>query len=142
MSRPQISITTDAVIFQLTEIKYQVLLIQRKNEPFKGQWALPGGFLEEDELLIEGCKRELEEETSLMINDLQRVGVYDAIERDPRGRMISVAFTGCVKNSTKVIANDDAEKADWFSVLDLPALAFDHQRIIADAAKILQIPLS
>jgi len=142
MSKSKIAITTDAVIFQLKKGEFQLLLIKRKNEPFKGEWALPGGFLEEDELLLEGCKRELEEETSLKIDVLQRVGIYDAIGRDPRGRMISVAFTASVKNSTAVKAKDDAEEVFWFPTKELPELAFDHLQIIKDAAKLLQITLS
>ncbi|MDT0294327.1 NUDIX hydrolase [Mesonia ostreae] len=142
MSKPKIALTTDAVIFSSEEKKYQILLIKRKNKPFKGLWALPGGFLEEDEVLIDGCKRELEEETSLKVDSLQQVGVYDSVDRDPRGRMISVAFTASVKNSTAVKAKDDAEEAEWFPVKKLPKLAFDHLQIIKDAAKLLHITLS
>lgn len=142
MSRPKIALTTDAVIFQSIEKNVQLLLIKRKNEPFKGKWALPGGFLEEDELLLDGCKRELEEETSLKVDVLKEVGIYDAVDRDPRGRMISVVFTASVKNSTAVKAKDDAVEAVWFPVKKLPKLAFDHLKIIKDAAKLLQIALS
>lgn len=136
----KISLTTDAVIFYQAEESLKVLLIKRKNEPFQGKWALPGGFLEADETLEEGCRRELQEETGLEVgNQLIQVGTYDAIDRDPRGRTISVAYTFLLPKKEKIKAADDAAEAHWKNAEDLPELAFDHYQIILDARKVLDV---
>src|SRR4051812_6737594 len=100
-----------------------LLLIERKNDPFKGQWALPGGFVEEDEDLETAAKRELEEETGIMIPSLEQLYTFGAPGRDPRGRTISVAYIGILKEKTEPQAGDDAARARWFDVEKLPALA-------------------
>lgn len=130
-----ISLTTDAVIFAYEKERMYLLLIKRKNEPFKNQWALPGGFLEKEELLEEGCQRELKEETGLEIEKLHPVGIYDAIDRDPRGRTISVAFWAVLKKREALKAADDALEADWIALEKVENPAFDHEKIIADALK-------
>jgi 8-oxo-dGTP diphosphatase len=137
MPKQEISITTDAVIFSTLSNTDYVLLIQRKNDPFKDEWALPGGFLETDEAFETGAKRELKEETGLDVKALKQIGVFGAIGRDPRGRTISIAFVGTISSTPKVEAADDAKNAKWWPLNNLPNLAFDHSEIIAKALKAL-----
>lgn len=139
--KQEIAITTDAVIFAEEKGALYLLLIKRKNEPYQGQWALPGGFLEEDELLKTGCLRELKEETGLKLDDLKRVGIYDAIQRDPRGRTLSVAFTAKLPQREPIKGSDDAVEAKWVLLKDLEKIAFDHEKIIEEALEKLQITL-
>ena len=131
----EISITVDSVIIKASQNGegQEVLFIQRKNDPFKNLWALPGGFLEKDEVLEEGAKRELEEETGLKVQTLHQIGIFDAIKRDPRGRTISVAFFGFPGASSIIKGNDDANDAKWFNINNLPELAFDHEDILKKA---------
>ena len=112
----------------------EILLIERGREPFKGSWALPGGFLEEHETLEEGAARELKEETGVAVglDQLFQLKAYSQPNRDPRTRVISVVFLAKVQEGTKAAADDDAADAKWFQLDDLPALAFDHSTIIAD----------
>lgn len=133
MSYPQnILVTVDAVLF--TEDHQEVLLIQRKNDPFKGQWALPGGFVEDDENLDTAAVRELEEETGVAPDNLHQFYAFGAPDRDPRGRAISVAYYAVVrKNDFQPEAASDAQAVRWFSLNDLPKLAFDHADILAKA---------
>lgn len=126
------AVTTDAIIFYRNDNKMWILLIQRGNNPFKNKWALPGGFIEIDELLEDACKRELFEETGLKIEKMHQFKAYDAIERDPRHRTISVVFYNEIENRTDVKGGDDAARASWFLINDLPELAFDHKKIIQD----------
>ena len=133
MRKQNIAVTVDTVIFYRKADILNVLLIKRKNEPFRNQWALPGGFLEEDETMQEGAKRELEEETGLKLEKLQQVGAFGTPGRDPRGRTISIAFVGLIDAEAKVKASDDALDAKWFSLNNLPDLAFGHRGIISEA---------
>lgn len=135
MAKQNISLTADNVIFCETNDVVKILLVQRKYDPFKGSWALPGGFLKNDEPLEEGAKRELEEETGLNVKNLWQIRSYGAPDRDPRGRTVSVAFWGEIPSEEKVKGSDDAEKADWFNIDKLPKLAFDHREIVEDAIK-------
>jgi 8-oxo-dGTP diphosphatase len=137
MKKQNISVLVDAVIFFRKADIFKVLLIRRKNEPFQNQWALPGGFLEENETMEEGAKRELEEETGLKIKNLQQVGAFGNPGRDPRARTISIAFVGLIEVETVVKSNDDAIDAKWFSLNDLPEMAFDHNEIISEANSFL-----
>ncbi|WP_026838440.1 NUDIX domain-containing protein [Gillisia sp. JM1] len=136
--RQEIAITVDTVILKDLLSSARILLIKRKNEPFKNSWALPGGFLEETENLKEGAKRELLEETGLEVEVLNQLKTYGDLNRDPRGRTISIAFIGKLNKEVKIKAGDDAKEADWFSLDELPELAFDHSKIIEDAKKYLQ----
>lgn len=136
--RQKIAITLDAVIFKDLNSSARILLIKRKKDPFKNSWALPGGFLEETEELVEGAKRELLEETGLEIEDLKQLKTYGDINRDPRGRTISIAFIGVVNKEVKIKAGDDAKEVNWFDLDELPHLAFDHSKIIEDAKNYLQ----
>lgn len=135
--RQKIAITVDAVILKKIGSSSEILLIKRKSEPFKDKWALPGGFLEVTESLKEGVKRELKEETGVEVEDLVQIKAYGDVDRDPRGRTISVAFIGFVEKELEIKAGDDAKEAAWFYLDKLPSLAFDHSRIIKDAKKYL-----
>lgn len=128
----KIFVTVDIVVFREKNTQKEILLIQRKNEPFKNQWALPGGFVDNDEDLETAAKRELLEETCVVASNLQQVKAYGNPYRDPRGYMVSVAYFTTVDSDTNAVAADDAKALQWFAVENLPDLAFDHQTIIED----------
>lgn len=133
---PRPALTVDAVVFCIKSGEINVLLIERKNNPYKDCWALPGGFVDIDELIDKAVLRELEEETCLKNVELKRLNVYDAIDRDPRGRTISVVYYGQVDESNSIVkGEDDAKQARWFSIKSLPSLAFDHEIVLKDAIK-------
>jgi len=130
---PRIAVTVDVVLFANTQPP-EVLLIQRGQPPFAGQWALPGGFVEAHERVADAAARELAEEAGIDAPVLAFLGYFDEIDRDPRGRTISLAFWGVVdKHNVTLSADDDAADARWFALSDLPPLAFDHDRIITEA---------
>jgi 8-oxo-dGTP diphosphatase len=110
-----------------------VLLIQRRNDPFAGSWALPGGFVEAGERVVAAASRELAEETAVETDTLELLGVYDTPGRDPRGPTVSVVYLLRTGGELDVRGGDDARAARWFSLEELPALAFDHATVIADA---------
>lgn len=132
-----IYLTVDSVIFYSENNDLYVLLIQRKKDPFKSKWALPGGFLEENEPFKTGAARELKEETGIQVDDLKQIGVFGNPGRDPRGRVISIAFAGWARSKAELTAGDDAGDATWFNTEELPPMAFDHLEIIEEARKIL-----
>ncbi|WP_424712480.1 NUDIX domain-containing protein [Kitasatospora acidiphila] len=117
----------------------EVLLIQRADEPHKGSWALPGGYVDEGETSRAAAARELEEETGIvaMPEELVQVGAYDAPDRDPRERVVTVAYLLEVASGVTAVAGDDAADAHWFPLDELPPLAFDHAEILADAVRSL-----
>lgn len=125
-------LTVDCVVLNP---RGEVLLIERKNEPFKGQFALPGGFVDVGETVEDACRRELMEETGKKAGRLTLVGVYSDPKRDPRGHTVSVVFLTRVRSS-KVEAGDDAAAAHWLDNWRRLPLAFDHAKILADAARI------
>ena len=129
---PRPMVTVDAVVFSLSGGRAQVLLVNRGREPYKGKWALPGGFIEIDEELEDAVARELAEETGLTGVRLEQMRAFGRCGRDPRGRQISVAFTGIATGGQdKIRAGDDAAKAQWFDIENLPGdLAFDHDEMI------------
>lgn len=129
---PRPMVTVDAVVFLCEEGRRNVLLIQRANDPYKGCWALPGGFVDEHESLEHAVARELEEETGLADVSLTQFHAFGDPGRDPRGHNVCVAYFGEVtpRTAANVCAADDARDFKWFSVESLPALAFDHARII------------
>lgn len=131
---PRPAVTTDCVVIT-RETESKVLLIQRGNEPYKGCWAFPGGFMEIDETLEECAIRELKEETGLVVthDEIFPIGTFSRIDRDPRGRTISLAFLTLVDAPISVAAQDDAAKAEWFPVNKVPQLAFDHYEILNKA---------
>lgn len=132
---PRPALTVDAVVFKETNAKMNVLLVQRKNEPFKDKWALPGGFVEMDETLEAAVKRELAEETGITGVELFQLHTFSALKRDPRGRTVSVVFCGMMKNDEKSSAGDDAAEVEWFEIDRLPELAFDHNEVVMMAIK-------
>ena len=134
---PHPSVTTDCVIFGFDGGKLKVLLVERGLEPYKGRWAFPGGFVKMDESCEEGALRELEEETALKGTYVQQFHTYSAPNRDPRERVITVAFFALVRIQ-EVEAGDDANKAQWFTIDEVPQLAFDHDVILRDALKRLR----
>jgi 8-oxo-dGTP diphosphatase len=128
---PRPMVTVDALVFAGTKPDLQVLLIQRGNEPFKGQWALPGGFVDMDEALYDAVVRELKEETGLDVVDFRQLHTFGDPGRDPRGRNISTVFMTHLPSPVEPKAGDDAALARWFPMDELPALAFDHDEVIA-----------
>jgi 8-oxo-dGTP diphosphatase len=128
-------LTVDVVALTRVAETPRVLLIQRRNPPFAGSWALPGGFVEEGEQVIEAAPRELAEETGLQVDSLELLGVYDTPGRDPRGWTVSVVYVAHVDREASVAGADDAADARWFAVDRLPQLAFDHAVVLADALR-------
>ncbi len=135
---PRPAVTVDAAIFRFENHLWEMLLIQRKFPPFENYWALPGGFLELDETLEEAVIRELEEETGLKGIAMEQLHTFSALLRDPRHRTISTAFWGVMNTQETLKAASDAKQAKWFSINDLPLLAFDHEEIITLAIKKLK----
>ena len=126
--------TADCVVITKEDTP-QVLLIQRGFEPFKGCWAIPGGFMNMDETTEQCAIRELEEETGLKISDVRQIGAFSKVDRDPRGRTITVAYLAIVDAPLEVKGLDDAAKAQWFPLSALPPLAFDHADILRETIK-------
>ena len=134
---PHPSVTTDCVIFGFDGTRLNVLLIERGIEPFKGRWAFPGGFMKMDEDAETGAKRELFEETGLKTAYIRQFHAFTAPDRDPRERVITIAYYALVRISD-VKAGDDAAKAQWFPIDKVPALAFDHDLILRKATNELR----
>ena len=131
------AVTTDCVIFTYEYRQLKVLLVRRGAEPYKGSWAFPGGFLQMKETAREGALRELREETGLEPAAIGELGVFSDVDRDPRERVITIAYYALVKPS-EVIGGDDADEAAWFPVDNLPELAFDHGKIFEAAMERLR----
>lgn len=137
---PRPMVTVDIAVFCQFAEDLKVLLIERGHEPFKGFWALPGGYIDMEETLEQSARRELFEETGLKITTLHQWKAYGDPGRDPRGRTITVVFYGFVPpEESSVAGGDDASKAAWFSIKQLPPLAFDHHRILQDLMNHLQV---
>lgn len=129
---PHPSVTTDCVVFGFEDEKLNVLLIERGGEPFKGRWAFPGGFLNMDESAEDGARRELFEETGLKTAYIKQLHTFSSPDRDPRERVISIAYYALVKQG-EVKGGDDAALAKWFPINDVPELAFDHELVLRKA---------
>ena len=129
---PRAMVTTDAVVFTYSGDSAKVLLINRGKEPYKGQWALPGGFVEIDEELEDAVVRELAEETGLTGIRLEQMHTFGTIGRDPRGRQITIVYMGiATEEQTGIKAGDDAAQAQWFDIEELPSnMAFDHNEVV------------
>jgi 8-oxo-dGTP diphosphatase len=140
---PRPSVTVDSLIFNFSSIEgLEVLLIQRANEPYLDHWAIPGGFVDMDEDLIPAAIRELKEETGMQIDELFEIGSFAKPNRDPRGRVITIAFWGFTdKNQYELKAADDAKSYSWKNINALPELAFDHKEIIEESLKKLKVKL-
>lgn len=134
---PHPAVTTDCVVFGFDGSELKVLLIKRGFEPYKGYWAFPGGFLNPDESAEEGALRELKEETGFTAEYIEQFHTYSNPDRDPRERVITIAYLALVKIG-EVVGGDDAAAADWFAVSNLPQLAFDHDVILRDATERLR----
>lgn len=126
-------LTADTVVIRGSE----VLLIQRADEPHRGAWALPGGYVDKGETSRKAAARELEEETGIVTDpaELAQIGAYDAPDRDPRDRVVTIAYLLEVASGVRAVAGDDAAAAHWFPLAALPPLAFDHAEILADAVR-------
>ena len=135
--RPEVS--ADCVVFGFDGEDLNVLLIERGKDPYKGRWAFPGGFMNMDETARQCAKRELREETGADGLHLEQLGAFSDVDRDPRGRVISVVFYALVKvPDIMPVAGDDAAGARWFRLKDIPSLAFDHDLILSKAVKRLK----
>lgn len=131
---PHPALTTDIVIFTIRDKRLKLLLIMRKGEPYRGKWALPGGFVQLDEDLETGARRELAEETGVSGVYLEQLYTFGAVNRDPRERVITVAYYALIASDQTVLqASTDAEAVGWFSMDELPKLAFDHKQIVEKA---------
>ena len=127
---PRMALTVDALVIAFKNSKPYLLLIERGIDPFKGMWALPGGFVNMDETLENACIRELEEETGIVVGEMKQFKAFDAVNRDPRHRTISVIHYVVLEELTEAIGGDDAKQAKWFLLDQLPSLAFDHRDAI------------
>ncbi len=132
---PHPAVTVDAIVFAFSGEGKEVLLIQRKHPPFQGQWAFPGGFLDSNETLEQAIRRELQEETGLVLDSLKQFKTFSDLERDTRGRTISTVFVSVIDKKMAVKASDDALSAKWFPLSNLPILAFDHKEILREAVE-------
>jgi len=136
---PRPALTTDCVIFGFDGVELNVLLIERGIEPYKGKWALPGGFVRMDENTEDSALRELKEETGVENVFIEQLYTFSDVDRDPRGRVVSVAYFALVRSTDyEVIGGDDASSARWFRLSDIPSLAFDHDMVIRVAQKRLK----
>ncbi|MBD5420054.1 MAG: NUDIX hydrolase [Bacteroides sp.] len=134
---PHPAVTTDCVIFGFDGEELKVLLIERGITPYKGHWAFPGGFLNPNETAEEGARRELREETGLDSAHIEQLRTYSTPDRDPRERVITIAYIALVRIQD-VRGGDDAADAGWFPVENVPPLAFDHAEILRDALRRLR----
>lgn len=132
---PRPAVTVDCVLLRINEEKMEGLFIKRKQEPFKGSWAFPGGFMEIDETPEQAVARELEEETGVKVGRVMQIGAFGAVDRDPRGRTVSIAYLAFLDDDQKAKAASDAEEVDWIGLNEPIALAFDHKEILAEAVK-------
>ncbi len=137
---PRPMVTTDILLFNKRGAGIELLLIKRLNDPYKNYWALPGGFVDKDEALIDAAKRELFEETSVKDVLLKQFKAFGDPNRDPRGHNICITYYAIINDKEiKAKAGDDAKLAEWFSLDKLPELAFDHSKIINEAIKELSL---
>lgn len=135
----KLSVAVDIIVFTIQNDELKVLLVKRKFPPFKGKWAIPGGFVREKENLEESAKRELEEETGVAGEYLEQLYTFGDIGRDPRGRVISVSYFALINSEkVKLRPETDVSDAGWFSINPLPELAFDHDKILKYALKRLR----
>ena len=140
--RSHYSLSVDCVIFGYSDGVLKIALIERKNEPFKRSWAIPGGFVEGDETVEEAAFRELKEETGIHDLYLEQCHVFSEPGRDPRGRVITIAFFALIDSEQyELVASEDAARAKWWPVDDLPQLAFDHDKILKKAFESLRIAM-
>lgn len=125
-----IKVAVDAMVFAGTGDDLQLLLIKRKHNPYEGMWAIPGGFVEDDEELEAAAIRELEEETGMRVPAMEQLYTFGRVGRDTRGRTITVTYYAFVTDATPVLGADDAAEAQWVTVRAIKALAFDHMEML------------
>lgn len=131
---PRPAVTTDCVVLCFDENRLKVLLIKRRDEPFKGKWAFPGGFMEMKENSDEAALRELYEETGIKNVFAEQFHTFTGVDRDPRGRTISVSYYALTRlTDVRLNAGDDASEAGWFTISEKTPLAFDHEEILSEA---------
>lgn len=136
---PRPAVTTDCIVWTWDKEELKVLLIERGGEPFSGHWALPGGFMEMDEDATACARRELAEETGIDGGEMEQLYAFSAVDRDPRFRVVSIAYYTFISiTDCWVLAGDDAKRAEWFAITDLPELAFDHGKILKKALERLR----
>ncbi len=135
-----IKLTVDAVVFGYDQEEgISILLIKRKNQPFQKLWALPGGFVKNEESLEKAVRRELWEESGVDVNYLEQLYTFGKVDRDPRGRIVSVAYFGLIRpKDYRLLAASDAEDVSWFNIKKLPKMGFDHKNILETAIKRLR----
>jgi 8-oxo-dGTP diphosphatase len=140
---PRPMVTADAAVFAVVKNQIKLLLINRGNDPYKGKWAFPGGFVNMDEELDDAVARELAEETGLAGIKLEQMQTFGTVGRDPRGRQITVVYMGIISEGLdRIKAGDDAQNAQWFDVDNLPAdMAFDHNEVAKFAIARLKVNL-
>ena len=131
---PHPAVTADCIVYNIEDETLKILLIKRKNEPYKDFWAFPGGFVNIDESAEVSAIRELKEETGLEVTKIEQLKAYSTPDRDPRERVITIVFIAESKIKD-VKGGDDAKEAEWFDITNLPPLAFDHKEILTDALK-------
>lgn len=133
---PRPALTTDVVLLAGTETDVSVLLVRRAREPFRGMWALPGGFVDEGELVVDAARRELLEETGVdWQGPLEQLGTFADPGRDPRGWTASMVWIARTRDRARLVAGDDAAEAAWHPLASPPPLAFDHDAILAYASE-------
>lgn len=138
----QPSVTVDVIIFTIIDSDLKVLLVKRKNQPFEGRWAIPGGFVRHNENLEDAAKRELSEETNVKNIYLEQLYTFGEVARDPRGRVITVAYFALAgAKDMQIKAASDVSDVQWHSVYNLPELAFDHAMILDYALQRLRYKL-
>jgi len=139
INKQDIRLTVDIVVFSVISDELKVLLVKRKYDPFKGEYAIPGGFVKNEESLEEAARRELAEETNVKNIFMKKLGAYGAVDRDPRGRIVSVVFMALIDSEEfELKATTDALEADWVAVDIISKLAFDHLKILSDCLKELK----
>lgn len=142
MLKQNILVAADAMVFYKDGEHLELVLVKRKNEPFKGMWAFPGGFVEDDEELEHAAIRELHEETGLQLQAMKQVHTFGKVGRDPRGRTISVNYYAIVPEKLPVTGSDDAAEAHWVPVQDIKEMAFDHREALALVLQTLDAELN
>lgn len=140
---PRPAVTVDAVVYALEDGQLSVLLIRRKQDPYKGSWAFPGGFMDINEVPEEAVKRELLEETGVQADHFIQIGAFAGLNRDPRHRTVSIGYISLLKGELpEVKGNDDADDARWFLLHEIPEpLAFDHQEMLVQANWKMEVQL-
>ena len=134
-----IKVTVDAIVFRKHNGAWQLLVVKRKYDPDKGMWAMPGGFVEDDEELEVAAMRELEEETGLKLTSMTQMHSFGKVGRDTRGRNVSVAYVAILEDGGQEVKGaDDAEEACWINIDDLKEMAFDHMDMLAMARKFIK----